>query len=241
MKLFSLIFSLVLINQITCAATFIPLSLEKQFEDAAGVIKGKFVGLEYRKISDGKIITEATFQIHSSAGIRPSEIVNKNNFKVVYPGGKWQGLGYAVSGAPNFKKGEEALVVLKKSPHGFAVKGLGLGKYIIVKSDNKEYYKSSVFPGHEKLGKISQREMNTSLNKIFGEVLENKTSDKFVFKPKQSIKIKKGRMPASISQRGPASEHLDKKEDEGFNPLWLVLLFALLGSYSIFSMRKVRK
>ena len=223
------------------ATSFIPISLEKQFEDADGVIKGKFIGLEYRKIEDGKILTEATFKIISSAGIKPSEIVNKNNFKVVYPGGKWQGLGYAVSGAPSFQKDEESLIILKKSSYGFAVKGLGLGKYSIVDEDNMKYYSSTVFPGHEKLGKISYRKMNDTLTKMFGESLVKKTGDKFVYKSKKQFLTKKGRTPASIAMRRPSSEHLDKKDEESFNPLWLVLLLGLMGTYSILSIRKIRK
>jgi hypothetical protein len=222
------------------ATTFIPLPLEKQFEDADGVIKGTYLGKEYRKINDRRIITEATFKINKSAGIKPSEIVNKNNFKVIYPGGKWQGLEYKVSGAPKFSEGEEVLLVLKKTPFGFAVKGLGLGKYIIVKKYEKYFYKSSVFPAHESLGKISQVDLNNSLLRIFGETLDSKMGDKFVFKPKKKIQIKKGRLPASISNREISSEQLDTKEETS-NPIWIIMLFAALGVYSIFSIRKSRK
>ena len=239
MKKVFLFISILTINY-SMGTTFIPLSLDKQFEDADGVIKGIFIGKEYRKINDRKIITEATFKILKSAGIKPSEIVNKNNFKVIYPGGKWQGLVYKVSGTPKFVQGEEALIVLKKTPFGFSVKGLGLGKYIIVKKYEKYFYKSSVFPGHDSLGSISQKELNSSLMKTFGETLESSTGDKFVFKPKKNIHIKKGRMPASISSRVIASEQLDRKE-ESSNPFWIVLLFAALGIYSVFSIRRSRK
>ena len=224
------------------ATTFIPLSLDKQLEEADGVVLGEFKGLEYRKINDGRILTEATFKIIKSAGIKQSEIVNKNNFKVVYPGGEWQGLVYKVSGAPKFFKDEKSLLILKNTPYGYSVKGLGMGKYEIYKEFDKTYYKSAVFPGHAKLGKISSKTLNNSLEKMLGESLVTKSSDLFVFKSNTTKKVKsEGRAPASVGNSRTVAEQLDKKEEEASNPYWLVILFAFMGAYSAFSMRKHRK
>jgi len=222
------------------AATFIPLSLDKQLEDASGVLKGKFVGLSYRKMGENKIITEATFQIIESSGIKQRDIINKNNFKVIYPGGKWQNLDYRVSGAPSFKLNEEAILVVKKSSLGFVVKGLSMGKYLIKKNRDETYFKSSVFPDHAVLGKISIKDFNDSLVRTFGSPLEKVKTDKFVYIPKKIEKKSSSRSPASASSpRYIASETLDSNEEKSStSTFWLVILFAILGGYSALSIKK---
>gem|GEM_PF-741188 len=237
--------SILLYSTAVVSATFIPLSLEKQMENADGVLKGQFKGLEYRKISDNKIITEATFSIIKSAGIKQSEIVNKNNFKVIYPGGKWQNLDYRVSGAPSFQPNEEAVLILKKTSLGYTVKGLGMGKYQVVKNEDSEYYKSSVFPNHVKLGTISKNNFEDAILNEFGHGMKAVQSDKFVNIPLKSLEKttipSSGRFPAS-EKRGPASESLDSnEEDSSGNPIWIVVIFALLGAMSVYTIRRSKR
>ncbi|OUR93077.1 hypothetical protein A9Q84_21475 [Halobacteriovorax marinus] len=228
------------IHSIVSAATFIPLSLDKQLEDASGVLKGKFVGLSYRKMGENKIITEATFQIIESSGIKQRDIINKNNFKVIYPGGKWQNLDYRVSGTPTFKPNEVTLLVVKKSPIGFIVKGLAMGKYLIQESREETFYKSSVFPNHPALGKISIKQFNDSLVRSFGSPLVKVKTDKFVYVPNKDNRVVSGRAPASIrNNRTIASETLDDNEEKSSSStFWLVILFAALGGYSALSIKK---
>lgn len=239
-KFFVFTFLLTIHSMVVCGATFIPLSLDKQLEDASGVLKGKFVGLSYRKLGENKIITEATFQIIESSGIKQKDIINKNNFKVIYPGGKWQNLDYRVSGAPSFKLNEETILVVKKSPLGFVVKGLSMGKYLIEKNREEVYLKSSVFPDHPVLGKISLKDFNESLVRSFGSPLVGVKTDKFVYVPTKVKKKSSGRSPASVgNNRHIASEVMDSNEDKSSkSTFWLVILFAVLGGYSVLSIKK---
>ncbi|WP_372654804.1 hypothetical protein [Halobacteriovorax sp.] len=236
--------SILIYSTTVLSATFIPLSLEKQMENADGVLRGKFKGVEYRKISDNKIITEATFSIVESVGVKQSEIINKNNFKVIYPGGKWQNLDYRVSGTPSFKDDEEAILILKKTSLGYTVKGLGMGKYEVVKNEDNEFYKSSVFPNHVSLGEISKNSFETVILNEFGTDMKSVKSDKFVNVPVRYIEKKSstsGRFPASVG-RSPGSENLDQsEEDNSGNPIWIAIIFGLLGAASVYSIRRSKR
>ncbi|WP_417337161.1 hypothetical protein [Halobacteriovorax marinus] len=230
------------LNVSVFSTTFIPLSLDKQLEDANGVLRAKFSSLEYKKVSNDRIITEATFKIVESIGIKQSEIINKNNFKVIYPGGKWQDLDYRVSGAPSFKPNEEALLILKKTSMGYAVKGLGMGKYKIIETEDGEFYQSSVFPKHPSLGRITEDDFDSALIRKFGADLQKVKSDKFVNIPVQKEVVEKnksGRFPASV-ERGPAQVELDstKEASQSSNPIWIVVLFSLLGAISVYTIRR---
>ena len=226
------------------ATTFIPISLDKQMENASGVLKAKFAGIEYRKVSENEIYTEATFKIIESVGIKQSEIVNKNNFKVIYPGGKWQNLDFRVAGSPQFNKNEESVLILKKTSLGYTVKGLGMGKYDIHKNNENTFYSSSVFPGHASLGEISKKKFNEALIKRFGSVLKKVRSDKFVNIPSKTdreVNASSGRFPASIT-REPSSTALDNHDDnQSANPVWIVVIFALLGAMSVYTVRRTKR
>lgn len=226
------------------STTFIPLSLDKQMENASGVLKAEFIGLEYKKVSNDRIITEATFKMIESVGIKQSEIINKNNFKVIYPGGKWQNLDYRVSGAPTFSPGEETMLILKKTSLGHAVKGLGMGKYEIETGEKGTFYKSSVFPDHSHLGKISSKKFEEAIYNRFGSAMEKVKSDKFVSRPIQIKAIDNefpGRSPAS-TDRSIASTPLDNSEEStGSNPFWIVVLFSFLGAMSVYTVRRSKR
>ena len=84
--------------------TFVPVSLDTQVKNAYGVIHGKFMGKTSKKIRTGDVVTEASFEILAMSGIPFREIVNQNNFKVLYPGGTWNGIVHSISGTPRFKK-----------------------------------------------------------------------------------------------------------------------------------------
>ncbi|PIK14493.1 hypothetical protein [Halobacteriovorax sp. JY17] len=240
----TLLFITFIFSTSVLSSTFIPISLDKQMENASGVLRAQFKGVEYKKVSENQIITEATFRIIESVGIKQSEIINKNNFKVIYPGGKWQDLDYRVSGAPHFRASEETLLILKKTSLGYAVKGLGMGKYDIYKKDDVIYYKSSVFPDHASLGKISQKSFDNALIKRFGSALQKVKSDKFVNIPvenKVEMEARGGRFPASL-ERDPGSESLDHhSEEQSGNPIWIVVIFSLLGAMSVYTIRRTKR
>lgn len=217
-------------------ATFIPTPIEDQVDHSYGVIHGKFVSKTYKKLKTGEVVTEATIKINSSSGIKNSEIINKNNFKVLYPGGTWQGIVYKVQGAPNFSNDEEVVLLINKGKFGFAVSNLGMGKYKVVNKLGRKHLVSSIFPNHPKIGKISFEDFNDIVLNTKGASLQKVNKDKFVYRGEERDESFYGQ---DDGRRGPASISERTKESEStLNVFWLVLLFATLGGYSAFAMRK---
>ena len=63
------------------AAIYIPTPLVDQVKDSYGVIRGTFQGKVYKKNNRDQVITEVSIAVNESAGLKPGDIINKNNFK----------------------------------------------------------------------------------------------------------------------------------------------------------------
>ena len=223
------------------AATFIPLSFEQQVNDSYGVIKGSYVSSVSKKLPTGEVVTESVFKVSKFSGIKNHEIINKNNFKILQPGGRWQGVMYHVDGSPSFEPKKEVVLLLTKTAHGFVPTNLALGKYEIYKSAGVDYLRSSVFPNHARLGKIKLDDALNSFKKYFGSNLQPVNHDKFVYKG--NVQKTVANTPLAEEQnRTPASS--DELNKDGFGDLGIlaiVIIFALLGFFSAYSMRLHRK
>ncbi len=230
------------------ATTYYPLPIHKQLDESKAVIKGEYQGATYKKTSTGEIVTVASFKVDEFVGLKENEILNKQDFKVIFPGGKWNKMVYTIDGSPKFQRGESSVLFLNKSSHGFVLNGLSLGKYDIIKKDGEVGVSSSVFPNHPKLGFIPLEEFNNELSDRFGKKLTSLGIDRAfsltlasnVRMPASNIKgaklesarsIRRGRAPASTTQKYQAST-------EGMSAFWLVLLFAVMGLYPVFFIKK---
>lgn len=230
------------------ATTYYPLPIHKQLDESQAVIKGEYQGATYKKTATGEIVTVASFKVDEFVGLKENEILNKQDFKVIFPGGKWNRMVYTIDGAPKFQKGESSVLVLNKSKHGFVLNGLSLGKYDIVKKDGEVGVSSSVFPNHPKLGFIPLEEFNAELTERFGKKLTSLGIDR-AFSLTLASNV---RMPASAtkgaklesarsSRRGRAPASVGKKyhaSTEGMSAFWLVMLFAVMGLYPVFFIKK---
>lgn len=214
------------------ATSFIPVPLDRQLKSSYGVIHAVYKGSNYKKLSDGQVVTNASFRVLQSSGLKSSEIINKNDFKVIYPGGKWQGLVYNVPGSPTFTEGEEVVLLLSKGSRGFMVNNLKMGKYEIFEEDGVRYLGSSAFRSHPKLGKISFSDFERKLFSYFGSDFQSKHHDKYIANTNSSKKT--GRKVASVDV-----ENEDVKSN-GMSIYWLVLIFGLMGSYSSYVMKRKR-
>lgn len=226
------------------ATTYYPLPLEKQLTESKAVIKGEYQSATYKKAAGGEIVTVASFKIHESIGLKDNEILNRNDFKIIFPGGKWNNMVYTIDGAPTFTPGEQSILILNKSPYGHVLNGLSLGKYEIVKNSEGEVgLASAAFPNHPKLGFISLDVFNSGLSNRFGKKLTSINSDR-VFSltlssnvrmpasgTKTQVVKKKGRTPASSEDNYQAST-------ESISTFWLICLFAVLGLYPVFFIKK---
>jgi hypothetical protein len=227
-----------LITLTVMATTFSPVPLDRQLRESDGVVHAKYLGATYKKLPSGEIVTMGSFEIIKSIGVRNSDIINKNSFMLMYPGGIWQDQGYQVHGAPEFKENEESILILKKTDIGYRIKGLSLGKYSFFKGDGAKdiYISSSVFPNHPKLGRMAVAEFESVLEQHFGEDFTAINSDKYVYseeKRKISDSVRAGRRPASFKK--------DVEKEVSGNKLHINWLVLLLGSMGVLSLHLARR
>ena len=145
------------------AALFVPIPLKTQIAESDGFVHGKFVEEKYKRSRTGQVLTEASFEVIYSSGDIQKSLINNNLFKVIYPGGKWQGVIHRVSGAPSFKQSEEVVLLIKNTNEGPILHNLGLGKYNIIRENKSVFLKSSIFPNHPELGKINYTKLQLKL------------------------------------------------------------------------------
>ncbi|PIP90915.1 MAG: hypothetical protein COV38_13705 [Bdellovibrionales bacterium CG11_big_fil_rev_8_21_14_0_20_38_13] len=210
------------------ATTFIPLPVEDQIDATDSVVWATNEGKAYKKLPSGEVVTEYSFKLLQSSGLAEHKIVSPNSFKILAPGGLWQGRFYQVHGVAEFKKGESALLFLKQTPHGWFVNNLSMGKYNIIEDTEGTWFKNTVFPDHPKLGLISLKQMNQMLEHKFDTPLVGIDIDKYVHKTinNQHIDSKNSnsyaRKPASIEEALEPSE-------SGYGIMWMMFFFGILG------------
>ncbi|MDC1173794.1 hypothetical protein OAT67_00230 [Bacteriovoracaceae bacterium] len=207
------------------AATFIPVKVTDQVRDSDLVISGVPIGKTFKKIPTGEVVTEYTFKLNEIVGIEHSKIVNRNNFKVLVPGGKWQGVSYKVSGVPTFKEGTNSIVLLRKGKFGYYLTNLAMSSFSKSTTKNDDRIFSEVFRTQKDVGNIKIKRFNEILISKWGSPLQKIEEDKFVKVP--HVKKSKGYNKDS-RKRTPASfEHIEEKEKK--SSFWLLFFIAFSG------------
>ncbi len=239
-----------LISTSLMATTFIPISIERQIKDSDSILQGRFVNSFSKKLSNGTIVTENSFDVLSSQGIKKSELRAFVHFKVLTPGGTWQNDTFKVEGSPRFKKDEEVLLFLKKDDNGYWVQNLSLGKYKVKKIGSENLIISNVFPYHPQMGQMPLAELYKKIEEIKGEKIAEYVgnfSNDNQYLELTAIKDKKLR---SKIRRGFASQ-VDKEniykeknrepsnEENELSIWWLIFFLALMGGFSSFIIRRV--
>ena len=200
---------------------------------AYGVIRGTFQGKVYKKNNRDQVITEVSIAVNESAGLKPGDIINKNNFKVTFPGGVWQGIRHQFSGAPKFKPGEDVVLLIVKGDNGFHLHNLALGKYSIEREAGVEFVISDIFPENTKISGIRYQNFQKIVERKLGIPLSKFRGEKFVYKPALESKMKKSR-----GSRAPASIEEEKGPTEASTTMfWLMIILSVLGtsSYKLFN------
>ena len=206
--------------------------IESQITNSGSLILGSFVGRVYKRLKGNTIVTEYTFKMSESIGLKNSDVLNRNNFKVLHMGGIWLGQPHKVSSLPTFQKDEEYAIFIKKEKNGFFFHDSKIGIYLIKKLGKER----RVFPFRKK-GKgdfegLELEEFKAWAKSNLGKDFFNYNGQKYFVKaPKKTIKWKRGsrgRMPSSIN-----GTETEKSEDD-FDFFWPVLVFSLLGAYKIY-------
>lgn len=207
------------------STTYLPIPIERQIAESDAAIEGKFVGEIHKRLPNGDVVTQASFTSTKSSGLTSNEIINPSDFKVYYPGGKWNGVVYHVYGAPKFEVGKEYVVLLSKGEYGYFTSNLSLGKYDVVVKSGERFVVSSVFPNHPSLGKLSYLKLNQLLKKNFGHELTLDMPEQAVFND-----IYSSQDDEEAGVRSPASEDKIKEiENNKSVIIWHAITLTSLG------------
>lgn len=201
------------------STVFVETTVEDRLRHSTGALRVQYLGETYKKLPDGQVVTELTVKILEKAGVRSSDIVNHNNFKILVPGGVWQGQRYKVHGVPRFQHGEDSILIVKKSEFGFILPDLEMSKFKEVLVDNEKFYKSSVFSQKRGIGIIKEKDFKKLTLKIFNEELSQILVDKYV--NKSEVHSSNKRNPASSSSIESASE------EDSFPVFWFSIFLGL--------------
>ncbi len=228
---FLILTGLLLSHSVLMATTFIPLPVEDQIDATDSVVWATNEGKAYKKLPSGEVVTEYSFKLHQASGLSEHKVVSPNSFKVLAPGGLWQGRYYQVHGVAEFKQGESALIFLKQTPHGWFVNNLSMGKYSIIEDSEGIWFKNSVFPDHPKLGLVSLKQMNHMLERKFETALVNIDIDKYVHHTNdvQKTTSPSGRSPASNARNTASMQEALEPAESGYGIMWIMFFFGILG------------
>ncbi len=201
--------------------------MESKLKNSNGVLFGVLNNKTYKKLPSGKLVTEASFKILKVSGIDTFKIINKNNFKVYYPGGKWQGVDYKDSTYPELSKGEELIVLLKKDKYGFMLQD-GIDSIFEIKNLSRKKYLVSKFNLSKKI-LLDKFRLNVAL--VFKEELHEVMPD-FYFKKENKVQ----RSIASVSDSEHQSSTIEKRSS-----LWgIISVFIFLIAMSLMISKKRR-
>jgi hypothetical protein len=214
------------------ATTFSPIPLEYRIDDAKGVVQGRFLGQVYKKLPDGNVVTEVSIGLDKAVGFYANEILNRSEFKVILPGGVWNGHVYKVQGVPHFKKGEEVVLMITKGKFGFYLPNMAMSKFQVKRVRHDTTLVSEIFSEKEGVGRIELKDFESLLSRKFGKGLEKVDFDRVIYRRPISENLKKSRKPASI-------ELDDENEDiSPWSGMALVLTLTALSFFSIVLSRR---
>lgn len=222
------------------ASTFLPTKIIDRMKNTDGSVEGKYIGKSYKKLPSGDVVTELVFKVNKVAGLAPNDILSRNAFKVMIPGGVWNNLTYSVSGVPTFKPGEEVVLMVRKSSFGYVLPDLTLSKFSVKRVAGVNKLESEVFSNLEGVGSISLKEFNDIARDVYGQELSSQESDKFVYVTPKKAKKSVKRSIASIGADDEEAALQEKKEQDFWHYLWLILGLGFVGALGKWVSRRAR-
>lgn len=203
------------------AITYVPISFDKLMDETQAIAEVVLVTKRSYKTPLGLISTEYTFEVRDSSGLE--NYLNSTgllSFSMI--GGSLDGYTTHIDGAPDFKEGEESLILLKIVNGNLYLSNLGVGKYTILRKEGEIFYQSTVFPEDKELGVVSKEKMFGGLkldqkHLAPTEDLKDKTS---MVNHREELKNKL-RAPAQAEDKSPTLV-------TGFILAWLVLMAVLM-------------
>jgi hypothetical protein len=218
-------------------------SVEQQIKESDGIIIGHYLRKKSIQLDDGSIATQMFFKMNKEVGMQ-SELLGVNEVIIHYPGGKYEDTVVKVDGVPEFVPGEKVVLMIKSHEGRFWGMNLGFGSFKVVNYGNEKLLINTLFPEDIRVGQVRMDIFEKSVKTIKGSRLKIVHDQTY---PSENHKDYVARMPASVEEgknRSVASDS-DQLEngvgDGGLNPLWLVLLLAVMGGGFRLSRQKEAK
>jgi hypothetical protein len=202
--------------------------LENQIAKSKGLFFGVFKERIYKKLKGKTIITEYTFVINKSIGLKIRNILNRKNFKVLHLGGTWLGDSKGIVALPKLKKNKEYVIFIKKEKEGFFFSDSKLGIYEIERGQKGRILYPLLKSRRKKLGGLNIIEFEDKIKKYFWKETLDYDNQKYFVHSRSKKKARNRRMPASIDGE------LEKSADGPLDFLWPILVIALLGAYQVY-------
>lgn len=191
---------------------FVPLSFEKQVEEASLGVEVQLNDLKVYKNASGMIMTEYSFDVLESYNLREDDLENQK-LKLSMPGGTYEGITSMIDSAPQFIKGERSFLLLKKIDSKIYLSNFTLGKYKIEEHEGKTFYVSEIFPLDSKIGKITKEKMIELMKnkwKFTTKLPENVSAEKTALTP--ALGLKPFLKSVASLERSPAESSNDNSE-----------------------------
>ncbi len=219
-----LIFLTFTLSSYDCWSMLKPISFEKQLKASHGVIYGQFLGSNMKRLRDGSIVTEVSFNVVKSVGIEQRYMLNTKFFKFHYEGGEWNGLVHKNPFKPNFQPEAEYVVILDKTAFGFKLYDDKNSVYDVVSNMRETSLVSQAFPTHPEFGSATMDQFDLWVRIVHGSYLEAIHSDRYIHRGK------------GVSKRAPAT--IDDQVNEptkktNIHIIWYAVVLGVLGAFHI--------
>lgn len=198
----------------------IPPILETQLRNTSAIIHAKYRGSSFKKMPDGTIAKQFSFNVIDSLGIEEERLTKKENFLVTSRWRIWRGKTDDITDKFIFYPGEEVVLFLKKVNRDFEILDQEFGKYKIISENGENFLGFDESLGNPKFDKIKVDDFNKFVSKKFG---------KGILTDLNPMKLENEK-PMTIPKRDISSL---RKENYLEDPLILIVFLGILGAIGI--------
>ncbi len=198
----------------------IPPILDKQLKNSSAIIHAKYRGSSFKKMPDGTIAKQFSFNVIDGLGIEKENLIKKGNFLVTSKWRIWRGKTDDLADKFIFYPGEEVVLFLKEERRDYEILDQEFGKYKIISENGENFLSFDESLGNPKFDKIKVNDFNEFVSKKFGKPLLTDISpikvetEKPIVAPKRDI--------SSI-----------RNENYLEDPLILIVFLGILGAIGI--------
>jgi hypothetical protein len=215
-----------LISLSVSATTFQVQPVERQIQEADGIIQGHFLRSKTIELENGSLATQMIFKMTKETGLQ-SELFGLDEVIIHYPGGAKGDQIVRVDGVPEFLGGEKVVLFISNVQNRYWGMNLGFGSFKVVNYGRQTILVNSLFPEHPKVGQVGLEYFEKAVKDIRGSSFKVVQVQHY-----PTIPQTEGRAPASLDTEGQnrsLASNSEESENDGSSPVTMYWLIALLG------------